>query len=548
MTTSFIINHLWQSSCFVLLAGFLASMLRQNSPKVRFWIWLSASAKFLVPLALLVSLGSMVPRPARQAVSVPVPVVPNALVQIAGPFSPASVSTVRAHATIPWVPISIGVVWAIGFLAITVARCRSWLGVRAAVQAGTPVELCIPVRVLTTPRSEELGVVGFLRPVLILPIQLFEHLNPGQLDAVLMHELCHVRRRDNLFAALHMAVEAIFWFHPLVWWIGSRMVEERELACDEEVLRMGCDPSDYVEGILRVCRFYTESPLPCVSGVTGSDVKKRLRAILAGKVAHKLSLGRKAGLAALGLAALVAPVAIGILNGPAIRAQTSDAHPQEFEAASIKLIPCPGSRCGGGAGMERLQFTPIRASSRPVQGISARGIILEAYHLRFDQLSGGPSWLDSDRFELEAVTASPTDRNQMRRMLQNLVAERFKLVLHRETKDTPVYFLTVGKKGAKLRERKDDDDVPDPSPGWRGIFIVSTMEQFIANIRNFGHLDRPVLDKTGLDGVYYFVLDPQALNDDVKSAVEDTFGLKFEPRNAPAEVFTIDHVEKPSPN
>jgi beta-lactamase regulating signal transducer with metallopeptidase domain len=51
--------------------------------------------------------------------------------------------------------------------------------------------------------------------------------------------MCHVRRRDNLFAAVHMAVEAIFWFHPLVWWIGSRLLEERELACDEEVLRMG---------------------------------------------------------------------------------------------------------------------------------------------------------------------------------------------------------------------------------------------------------------------------------------------------------------------
>ena len=101
--------------------------------------------------------------------------------------------------------------------------------------------------------------------------------------------MCHVRRRDNFFAAVHMVVEAIFWFHPLVWWIGSRMVEERELACDEEVLRMGCEPADYVEGILKVCRLYTESPLPCVSGVTGADVKKRLRAILAGGIASELS-------------------------------------------------------------------------------------------------------------------------------------------------------------------------------------------------------------------------------------------------------------------
>jgi beta-lactamase regulating signal transducer with metallopeptidase domain len=66
------------------------------------------------------------------------------------------------------------------------------------------------------------------------------------------------------------------------------MVEERELACDEEVLRMGCEPSDYVEGILKVCRLYVESPLPCISGVTGADVKKRLRAILVGSIADEL--------------------------------------------------------------------------------------------------------------------------------------------------------------------------------------------------------------------------------------------------------------------
>jgi len=56
------------------------------------------------------------------------------------------------------------------------------------------------------------------------------------------HEVQHVRRRDNLAAAMHLVVEAIFWFHPLVWWLGARLVEERERACDEEVLRLGNQP------------------------------------------------------------------------------------------------------------------------------------------------------------------------------------------------------------------------------------------------------------------------------------------------------------------
>jgi hypothetical protein len=83
MTTTFIINHLWQSSCFALLAGLLAFVLRKNSPKIRYWVWLSASLKFLMPFALLVSLGSVVPQLARHAASVPVPVFPNTPVQIA---------------------------------------------------------------------------------------------------------------------------------------------------------------------------------------------------------------------------------------------------------------------------------------------------------------------------------------------------------------------------------------------------------------------------------------------------------------------------------
>ena len=217
MTTPFIINHLWQSSCCALLAGLLAFVLRKNSPKVRYWVWLSASLKFLIPFALLVSLGGVVPRPTQHPVSDAAPVFPNTLVQIARPFSPTLKPTVSVHTPLDWAPVAIGVVWVLGFLAIMLARCRSWLGFRAALRTGTPIELPIPVPARITPGAEEPGVVGFLRPVLVLPAHFLEHLNPRQLGAILTHELCHVHRRDNLFAGVHMMVEAIFWFHPLVW-------------------------------------------------------------------------------------------------------------------------------------------------------------------------------------------------------------------------------------------------------------------------------------------------------------------------------------------
>ena len=114
-----------------------------------------------------------------------------------------------------------------------------------------------------------------------------------EMEAIVAHELCHVRRRDNLVAAIHMAVEAVFWFHPLVWWVGARLVEERERACDEEVLRSGGDPRVYAEGILKICELYLASPLACVSGVTGGDLKRRIEAIMSEHVALKLNFRKE---------------------------------------------------------------------------------------------------------------------------------------------------------------------------------------------------------------------------------------------------------------
>ena len=95
------------------------------------------------------------------------------------------------------------------------------------------------IEILLSRASLEPGIFGIVRPVLVWPEGISEHLEDAHLEAILAHELWHVRRRDNLAAAIHMLVEAIFWFHPLVWWLGARLVDEREEACDEEVLRAG---------------------------------------------------------------------------------------------------------------------------------------------------------------------------------------------------------------------------------------------------------------------------------------------------------------------
>jgi beta-lactamase regulating signal transducer with metallopeptidase domain len=81
-----------------------------------------------------------------------------------------------------------------------------------------------------------------------------------------------------------MAVEALFWFHPVVWWLGARLMEERERACDEEVLLTGAEPEAYAEGILRVREMRLEAPPPCAAGVTGANLRKRIEEIMGNRI------------------------------------------------------------------------------------------------------------------------------------------------------------------------------------------------------------------------------------------------------------------------
>ena len=124
----------------------------------------------------------------------------------------------------------------------------------AAVRASTPwaASTTVPagIRIRTCPTLLEPGVVGLRKPVILLPAGIETYLTADQFAAVLAHEVCHVRRRDNLTAAVHMLVEALFWFHPMVWWIGARLVAEREQACDEHVVAETAEPIPYAEGIV----------------------------------------------------------------------------------------------------------------------------------------------------------------------------------------------------------------------------------------------------------------------------------------------------------
>jgi uncharacterized protein (TIGR03435 family) len=189
-----------------------------------------------------------------------------------------------------------------------------WWQLRVATRHAKVMTIAAEIPVLSLETQIEPGIFGIFRPVLLLPAGITERLTPAQLAAIVAHEMCHARRRDNLTAALHMLIEALFWFNPVVWGIGFALVQERETACDESVVRSQGDALAYAESILSVCKFCVEVPLPCVAGVAGSNLKRRITRILADQVGRKLNFSRKLVLGTAAIMAIGLPIFFGVVR------------------------------------------------------------------------------------------------------------------------------------------------------------------------------------------------------------------------------------------
>ena len=456
------------------------------------------------------------------------------------------------------------------------------------------------MRLVSSNQAIEPGVFGILRPVLMWPAGIEDRLSAAQIEAILAHEVAHVRRRDNLAALIHMLVEAVFWFHPLVWWIGARLVDERERACDEDVVRLGTEPDVYAESILKTCQFYIESPLVCVAGVTGSDLKKRVEQIMRSDAHVALSTLKRVFLGAAMVAAIAIPVAIGIVTSPRVAAQivAPAADSPTYDVISIRPNDNPGGRMGGTAGPGRLSMT----------GMSLRRLMTQAYEIHDSQIVGGPDWLRSQGFDINATitgTPSPEDR---RMMTKTLLRDRFKLVFHTEKRDLPIYALVVQRSDGRLGpglKRIPDDECPPPGsrrsagPGGPpppaaspfdpnavapcGSIIfgpgrllahgvpIDMLTRSLANLPAITSFNRPVTNLTKLEGMYDFdfrftnefgrggpppiggpAAAPNAITPGDEpvlfTALQEQLGLKLNSQRATLDVLVIDSIDRPTEN
>jgi bla regulator protein BlaR1 len=430
-------NHLWQSTLCVAAAWVLTLALRRNRAAVRYWLWMAASVKFLIPFSLLVSIGGQLGR--QSALPITHPQLSMVMNEISRPFAvpTPALQAVTSPSSNP-IPAILIALWICGFSVSIAVWIRCWRRIRSARHRAVLLPIDFPIPVLSSPARLEPGVFGILKPVLLLPEGITGRLTAAQLEAVLAHELCHVRRRDNLTGSIHLAVETVFWFFPLVWWMRARLVEERERACDEEVLRLGSEPQTYAEGILNVCKSYLAAPAHCVSGVTGSDLKKRVQTILTEGVGSELSIAKKVALTVAGMAALAAPVIVGMMSGRLVRAQSQLFVPWEslsggglmapqillqskaastprFEVASIKIAGPSAPQHGRLTRMEALiETSPGLLNAR---NVTLRQLIEGAHSLDNYQVIGGPEWVDSARFEVQGKAAGGANRQQLLLML-----------------------------------------------------------------------------------------------------------------------------------
>jgi uncharacterized protein (TIGR03435 family) len=431
------------------------------------------------------------------------------------------------------------------------------------------------------PVSLEPGIFGLVRPVLLWPQAISERMEESHLEAILAHEVWHVRRRDNLTAVIHMAAEAIFWFHPVVWWLEARLIQERERACDEEVLTLFNQPQIYAESILKVCEFCVESPLSCVSGVAGGDLKKRVQQIMSRGTACKVGVVGKCLLVAGAVMTVAVPVVFGRVIGmhsmsdlPAFNgaglavpppragtamavaasAQFAQAAPNQSEPnPTSKPLPNPAppkpsavapaaiaqslsdpqwqTAAGGSMSFEVASVRPSLPDARPRNNLdlspmdtfkspgglfSTNASIIEylifAYKIRdLSQLNSLgaqlPKWAQyPNMFDIEARAEGNPTKDQFRLMLQSLLADRFKLKIHRETQETSCYALVLAKNGPKNMTKQPDEAVTKMT--WSGANHVQYTANSIANFTFFlSNEERcPVSDKTGLAGRYDFGL------------------------------------------
>jgi uncharacterized protein (TIGR03435 family) len=245
---------------------------------------------------------------------------------------------------------------------------------------------------------------------------------------------------------------------------------------------------------------------------------------------------------------------IGLLIAILVRGQER----LTFEVASIK----PSKPGGRGYAIKPLPGGQTYVAER----VPVRMVISLMYKIPVPQISGGPDWLDSDFYDIDAKASHPCSLDDLHLMFQNLLADDFKLKFHKEIKQGPVYALMLDKSGSRMKVNETEQDFKTPINSFGSVTVGTRvpMNYLCWWLSQLLQRDgRPVINKTGLDGNYDFQLSfapelppdaprdlPPMISDrpTIFDALKFQLGLKLESQKGPVEFYVIDHVERPAAN
>lgn len=562
---SAVVNSLWQALAVAVLVWLALKFAPRINAATRHAIWWATLGVVMVLPVAPRLIQAMRAHPQSAVVAAVAPKI-TATPVTAEPF----IVTVAPGRTARW-PLAIFAVWAAILLWRMFQVGRSYVYLRGVKRRSVVSPVPLPaigrrVDLLISPDIVSPMAVGFMRPAIVLPESLLAELAEPERDHVLLHESAHLAKYDDWSNLAMRIMGGILALHPVALWILRRIEREREMACDDWVVARTGSARPYAASLARLVELrQARRGEMLASGLfgSGSRIGDRIemllrrgrtfspRASVGGVIASTLVLG------ALLLAGSLVPRWIAFAQQQPRPA---------FEVASIKPGDPNDQRVGihlqpGG------RFTTTNATLKI--------LIAFAYDLQTHQISGGPKWLETDNFNIEAkadstipISITSEGGTQIRLTLQSLLAERFKLSVHRENKEGPVYELVVAKGGPKLKRVEPNVEIPRLQLGWGRLTGTAVPVSLVARSLS-QRLGRTVIDKTGLSDTYDFDLSytpdpsqaagfgpsgPDALpppdpnGPSIFTAVQEQLGLKLESGKGPVEVLVIEHAEKPDAN
>jgi len=269
-------------------------------------------------------------------------------------------------------------------------------------------------------------VVGWLQPVILLPVAALAGLTPEQVRAILAHELAHVRRHDAVVNVAQTVAETLLFYHPAVWWLSSRIRTEREHCCDDVALSVSGDAYAYASALAELESWRADRPTFALAA-TGGPLLRRVARVLAPPAARS---PRGGALLTLALA-LVLVVGAGALQLLVARQPPTADASRESTPAWRMVFDHPSGQMA-------------------IRGFTARDLVRYAYQLPASRVVGGPAWLETESFDLVTTLDHVPAADETPDIVRRLLEDRFALRIHESTIDVPALALELARPDGSL--------------------------------------------------------------------------------------------------